>query len=86
MRQAVNWLLASRSPAAAIGRTPSRAEPGGWCFEYNNDFYPDVDDTCMVLMALRTQFDDAAGRRDAAAGVPPGRRRRAGRPVARRRP
>jgi squalene-hopene/tetraprenyl-beta-curcumene cyclase len=27
-------------------------EPGGWCFEYRNGFYPDTDDTAMVLMAL----------------------------------
>ena len=27
-------------------------EPGGWCFEYRNGFYPDVDDTAMVLIAL----------------------------------
>ncbi len=27
-------------------------EPGGWAFEYRNDFYPDMDDTAMVLMAL----------------------------------
>jgi squalene-hopene/tetraprenyl-beta-curcumene cyclase len=27
-------------------------EPGGWFFEYNNGFYPDTDDTAMVLMAL----------------------------------
>ncbi len=25
----------------------------GWAFEYQNDFYPDTDDTMMVLMALR---------------------------------
>ena len=25
---------------------------GGWFFEYHNEFYPDVDDTIMVLMAL----------------------------------
>jgi squalene-hopene/tetraprenyl-beta-curcumene cyclase len=33
---------------------------GGWFFEYNNEFYPDVDDTIMVLMALNrvdTDFD-----------------------------
>ncbi len=28
------------------------AEPGGWVFEFRNDFYPDVDDTAFVLMAL----------------------------------
>jgi squalene-hopene/tetraprenyl-beta-curcumene cyclase len=29
-----------------------KAEPGGWVFEFRNDFYPDVDDTAFVLMAL----------------------------------
>ncbi|NBX24591.1 MAG: squalene--hopene cyclase, partial [Planctomycetes bacterium] len=28
-------------------------EPGGWFFEYANAWYPDVDDTVMVAMALR---------------------------------
>jgi squalene-hopene/tetraprenyl-beta-curcumene cyclase len=27
-------------------------EPAGWFFEYRNGFYPDTDDTAMVLMAL----------------------------------
>ena len=27
-------------------------EPGGWYFEYRNGFYPDTDDTSMVLIAL----------------------------------
>lgn len=27
-------------------------EPGGWFFEYRNGFYPDVDDTAMVIMGL----------------------------------
>ena len=26
--------------------------PGGWAFEFDNDVYPDVDDTAFVLMAL----------------------------------
>ncbi len=33
---------------------------GGWFFEYDNELYPDVDDTIMVLMALNrvsTSFD-----------------------------
>ena len=30
-----------------------RAEPSGWAFEFNNEFYPDVDDTAMVLLALK---------------------------------
>jgi squalene-hopene/tetraprenyl-beta-curcumene cyclase len=27
-------------------------EPGGWYFEFANEFYPDIDDTAMVLLAL----------------------------------
>jgi squalene-hopene/tetraprenyl-beta-curcumene cyclase len=30
--------------------------PGGWCFEFANEFYPDLDDTAMVVMALANQF------------------------------
>jgi len=40
-------------------------EPGGWFFEYRNGFYPDVDDTAMVLMALgRTASPGHAGNGD----------------------
>jgi squalene-hopene/tetraprenyl-beta-curcumene cyclase len=46
-------------------------EPGGWFFEYHNGFYPDTDDTAMVLMALaRTgQADTPAGRPAAERGL-----------------
>jgi len=27
-------------------------EPGGWAFEFANDYYPDVDDTAEVVLAL----------------------------------
>jgi squalene-hopene/tetraprenyl-beta-curcumene cyclase len=27
-------------------------QPGGWAFQYDNAFYPDLDDTAMVIMAL----------------------------------
>jgi squalene-hopene/tetraprenyl-beta-curcumene cyclase len=33
--------------------------PGGWCFEFNNAFYPDCDDTAMALMVLAGRFDEA---------------------------
>lgn len=26
--------------------------PGGWAFQYKNDYYPDVDDTAVVTMAM----------------------------------
>ena len=31
--------------------------PGGWAFEFQNDWYPDVDDTAVVLMLLN-RFED----------------------------
>jgi squalene-hopene/tetraprenyl-beta-curcumene cyclase len=54
LEQAVCWLLANeiRTTGDWAGRT--RAEPSGWCFEYANRFYPDVDDTAMVVIALAT--------------------------------
>lgn len=33
------------------------ARPGGWAFEYWNDYYPDVDDTAVVAMALERTGD-----------------------------
>ncbi len=33
--------------------------PGGWAFQYWNDFYPDVDDTAVVGMLLHRQGDPA---------------------------
>ena len=30
-----------------------RLEPGGWAFEFANDWHPDIDDTAEVVMALR---------------------------------
>lgn len=29
-----------------------KGKPAGWAFEFYNDFYPDVDDTAAVIMAL----------------------------------
>ena len=29
-----------------------KAAPAGWYFEFNNEFYPDVDDSAMVMLAL----------------------------------
>jgi squalene-hopene/tetraprenyl-beta-curcumene cyclase len=49
---AVQWLLAKEVRRAGDWAKTARAEPGGWFFEYNNAFYPDTDDTSMVLIAL----------------------------------
>jgi squalene-hopene/tetraprenyl-beta-curcumene cyclase len=64
------WLLSKevRSPGDWKKRNPG-GEPGGWYFEYANEFYPDCDDTAEVLTALaKVRFPDEpreAHRRDA---------------------
>jgi squalene-hopene/tetraprenyl-beta-curcumene cyclase len=41
-------------------------EPGGWAFEFYNDWYPDVDDSAVILMVLaEAAHDDAAAREHA---------------------
>jgi squalene-hopene/tetraprenyl-beta-curcumene cyclase len=51
--QAIQWLLDKevRQPGD-WSKTVRGVQPGGWFFEYNNAFYPDTDDTSMVLIAL----------------------------------
>ena len=53
MLKAADWLLpkevAHKGDWAVKVR---RREPGGWYFEFNNEFYPDTDDTAQVLLAL----------------------------------
>ncbi len=29
-----------------------KVQPGGWYFEFNNEFYPDVDDSAQVMLSL----------------------------------
>lgn len=36
-----------------VNKNPAPVEPSGWVFEFNNKWNPDVDDTAMVLLALR---------------------------------
>ena len=51
--QAVRWLLDAKCRRPGDwSLTNPRLEPAGWFFEYRNGFYPDTDDTAMVLMAL----------------------------------
>jgi len=46
-------------------KNPADVEPSGWVFEFNNKWNPDVDDTAMVLLALRKIPTGNPGRRDA---------------------
>ena len=51
--KAGRWLLENQVLSGGDWQVKNRrGEPGGWAFEFRNDFYPDVDDTAFVLMAL----------------------------------
>jgi squalene-hopene/tetraprenyl-beta-curcumene cyclase len=53
LRSAARWLVDNQILGSGDWQVKNRkAEPGGWAFEFRNDFYPDVDDTAFVLMAL----------------------------------
>ncbi|HWJ31071.1 MAG TPA: squalene--hopene cyclase [Gaiellaceae bacterium] len=65
LQAAGEWLV--REEVSARGdwaiRRPALAA-GGWAFEFDNDLYPDVDDTAVVVLALRELgIGDAAVRR-----------------------
>lgn len=56
-RNALNWLTPRQildGPADWRDYNPNLA-PGGWAFEYNNSFYPDLDDTAVVGWAMHQQ-------------------------------
>jgi squalene-hopene/tetraprenyl-beta-curcumene cyclase len=57
---AAEWLLDHQVLGGGDWQVKNRgALPGGWVFEFRNDFYPDVDDTAFVLMALqRVKYPD----------------------------
>jgi squalene-hopene/tetraprenyl-beta-curcumene cyclase len=52
--RAAHWLLDKQiqTPGDWSVKNPE-LEPGGWAFEFQNDWYPDVDDSAVVLMALK---------------------------------
>jgi squalene-hopene/tetraprenyl-beta-curcumene cyclase len=59
--RSVRWLLDKevRVPGDWAVRVKG-VEPSGWYFQFSNHFYPDIDDTAMVLLALqRTSLADA---------------------------
>jgi squalene-hopene/tetraprenyl-beta-curcumene cyclase len=72
LETAMSWLLKKEVRCDGDWRQFVAAQPAGWFFEYRNAFYPDVDDTIMVMMALResakaigtypTEVQDAIGR------------------------
>jgi len=67
LRRAADWLLSKevRHKGDWAVKRP-HVEPAGWYFEFANEFYPDIDDTAMVLLALRGARASDASRQQAA--------------------
>ncbi len=61
MRRGGRYLLEQeiRVPGDWAVRRPELA-PGGWAFEFENDNYPDIDDTAEVVLALRAAGGEPA--------------------------
>ncbi len=69
IRRAAEWLERHEVRRAGDWTHNVRGvAPSGWAFEFNNEFYPDTDDTMMVLMALWDR-EQESGERTGAAGL-----------------
>ena len=66
MKQCADWLMEKeiRFRGDWYYKNPVNVEPSGWVFEYENKWNPDVDDTAMVLLALRQIPTDNPAKRD----------------------
>ena len=66
LKRAAEWLMAReiRFRGDWIYKNPAKVEPSGWVFEFDNKWNPDVDDTAMVLLALRLVATDDRQQRD----------------------
>lgn len=55
MQKAADWLIDReiRFKGDWVHKNPVKVEPSGWVFEFKNEWNPDVDDTAMVILALR---------------------------------
>src|SRR6266850_4725319 len=53
MVKCADWILQKqvRNPGDWKVKNP-KGQPAGWYFEFNNEFYPDVDDSAMVCLGL----------------------------------
>lgn len=66
LKKSADWLMEKEIRIAGdwVHKNPAKVEPSGWVFEYANQWNPDVDDTAMVLLALRMIPTDDPKRRD----------------------
>jgi len=62
MVKCADWILQKQVRNVGDWKVKNpKGQPGGWYFEFNNEFYPDVDDSAMVCLAL-THAEHSNGR------------------------
>ncbi|MBN8981535.1 MAG: squalene--hopene cyclase [Rhizobiales bacterium] len=72
-KKSLDWLKPKQVLDVAGDWAAKRPDvrPGGWAFQYNNAYYPDLDDTAVVVMAMDrargtlgsgTRYDEAISR------------------------
>jgi squalene-hopene/tetraprenyl-beta-curcumene cyclase len=62
MVKCADWMLQKQVRTVGDWKVKNpKGQPGGWYFEFNNEFYPDVDDSAMVALAL-TRVEHPNGR------------------------
>jgi squalene-hopene/tetraprenyl-beta-curcumene cyclase len=62
MVKCADWILQKQVRTPGDWKVKNRkGQPGGWYFEFNNEFYPDVDDSAMICLAL-THVEHPNGR------------------------
>jgi squalene-hopene/tetraprenyl-beta-curcumene cyclase len=71
-KQGLDWLLPRQvlNVKGDWAVKQPQVRPGGWAFQYNNDYYPDLDDTAVVVMSMDRMrrangsraYDDAIAR------------------------
>ncbi len=67
LQKAAAWLMSKQTKTVGdwVISSPGAA-PGGWYFQFENEQYPDVDDSAVVLMALaKVRLPEEAQQRDA---------------------
>ncbi|TMD44053.1 MAG: squalene--hopene cyclase [Chloroflexi bacterium] len=63
IQRAVQWILQEQISVGGDWQVRGGTVPcGGWAFEFENDIYPDIDDTAVVVLALLEAGAEAAVR------------------------
>jgi squalene-hopene/tetraprenyl-beta-curcumene cyclase len=70
LKKAMNWIYSKQIFVEGDWKIHApKAKPGMWAFQHYNDYYPDVDDSAVALMALLPTIKDQNKKEKYRAGV-----------------